>query len=324
MKSEAGNSGETVELEKNHIDIQEVAIAALKTVLLLDVPFGARYIAKLLRGDNVKYLKSKDHAEFETVGSITHFSQTELRLCLQRLMEKGYLEPATRTLARLKISEKGQEYLSNPVPIPIPISNIRLTPEQALVHRKLREYRRSTSAELGVPPYQIFNDMTLDYLAKELPLKTSYLLGIGNLTEFKVERYGKEIVATIKAARDEFREIRRMGIQRRVEHITHQRVLRLHNEGKTPDDIALTLGIKENTVKSYLMNFHLAGQQDMRTTIENLVPSQTLFVCTEMFRRAPESRIGEVAQTLEVPYVTALMAQTYITDFQPCREIVAA
>lgn len=323
MKSAAGTSSATAP-QKGQVDLQEIALQVLKTYILLEKPFGAGYVARLLRGDGLQYIKSDEHLKLETVGTIGGFSVVELRYAIQRIMEKGFLEGADKNLFRLRITSKGRDYLDQPMPMIVSWKEIRLSGEERFVQRALLDYRKKSSGDHKVPPYRIFNDMTMDYLVKELPVEQTHLLGIGNLNEFNVKKYGSEIVKAIQKGRNQYLGIQQMGLERRIQHETHQRVYRLHNEGKSPEEIAGTLGIKKSTVLSYLMNFHMAGIHDMRSFIENSIDGQDLFRCTEFFRRTVDAALSDAVNALGIDYSTARMAYTYMTDFQARPETVAA
>lgn len=61
----------------------------------------------------------------------------------------------------------------------------------------LREWRRDTARDIGMPPYIVFNDKTLEALATDLPRDDQELLAISGIGPTKLENYGDDILAII-------------------------------------------------------------------------------------------------------------------------------
>jgi ATP-dependent DNA helicase RecQ len=64
----------------------------------------------------------------------------------------------------------------------------------------LRGFRRERAAADGVPPYVVFSDATLDELCARRPDGREALLAVPGMGPVKVERYGEEILALVRAA----------------------------------------------------------------------------------------------------------------------------
>ena len=61
----------------------------------------------------------------------------------------------------------------------------------------LRECRRLFAEELGVPPYVIFHDSTLQQMCRELPRTMEEFLLISGVGERKMEKYGPSFISVI-------------------------------------------------------------------------------------------------------------------------------
>ncbi|HTG29325.1 MAG TPA: ATP-dependent DNA helicase RecQ [Methylomirabilota bacterium] len=62
----------------------------------------------------------------------------------------------------------------------------------------LREWRRGISSELGMPAFIVMHDTTLDELCKVRPSTLAELRGVSGLGDRKVEKYGTQILETLK------------------------------------------------------------------------------------------------------------------------------
>ncbi len=63
---------------------------------------------------------------------------------------------------------------------------------------RLKQYRKEKSNYEQIQPYMIFNDQTLDDLIKKIPQSLEELKLISGFGEYKVNKYGSEIVNIIK------------------------------------------------------------------------------------------------------------------------------
>lgn len=72
---------------------------------------------------------------------------------------------------------------------------VYLNDEQLL--SKLREYRKNKSKELNYKPYFIFNDETLYLLLEKRPKTLEELKNIKGFSDFKIEKYGRDILEII-------------------------------------------------------------------------------------------------------------------------------
>ncbi|MNL39968.1 ATP-dependent DNA helicase RecQ [compost metagenome] len=72
----------------------------------------------------------------------------------------------------------------------------------ALAHwEALRRWRTAAAREHGVPAYVIFHDATLAELARSAPESLDELAEVPGIGASKLERYGEEILETLRAVR---------------------------------------------------------------------------------------------------------------------------
>lgn len=69
------------------------------------------------------------------------------------------------------------------------------------LHEYLREWRRATAKEQGVPAYVVMHDTTLDVLCRVRPESLSGIRGISGFGERKTELYGTQILDALKRFR---------------------------------------------------------------------------------------------------------------------------
>ena len=70
--------------------------------------------------------------------------------------------------------------------------------DEALM-RMLKDLRKSNAKKLGVPPFVIFQDPSLEDMALKYPITIEELYNIHGVGEGKAKRYGKDFVESHKA-----------------------------------------------------------------------------------------------------------------------------
>jgi ATP-dependent DNA helicase RecQ len=65
------------------------------------------------------------------------------------------------------------------------------------VFDRLRSVRRKLASDLGVPPYVVFSDATLEELARERPTTRSQMLDIKGVGPKKVDSFGPQFLEAL-------------------------------------------------------------------------------------------------------------------------------
>jgi len=131
---------------------------------------------------------------------------------IRQVLVAGYLHKDIETYGILKVSEKGLEYLKNPVSFMM--TEDHEYPEQddeALVVASkssgtadetlmgiLKDLRKKVSKKLGVPPFVVFQDPSLEDMALKYPINIDELSNVHGVGEGKAKKYGPEFVSLIK------------------------------------------------------------------------------------------------------------------------------
>ncbi len=72
-----------------------------------------------------------------------------------------------------------------------------LSPEDAKMFERLREWRAAQAREQGVPAYVIFQDKTLREIASQRPADLHGLAVINGVGQAKLEKYGQDILEVL-------------------------------------------------------------------------------------------------------------------------------
>jgi ATP-dependent DNA helicase RecQ len=121
-----------------------------------------------------------------------------LRYPLLAITELGREVMHNRTIARLGSWQPAPPRKSlKDVPASAAPTALSPTPEQGALRQALRAWRSRKSQEMGVPPYTLFWDRTLDELCTRRPSTPEELADVWGIGEEKRRKFGAEILAVI-------------------------------------------------------------------------------------------------------------------------------
>jgi ATP-dependent DNA helicase RecQ len=139
---------------------------------------------------------------------------------IRQALVAGYLRKDIETYGVLKLTPDGRKFIEQPKSFMMTEDhtynlqtnrNYNNSSDVAdiTLMRMLKDLRKSNAKKLGVPPFVIFQDPSLEDMALKYPITIEELYNIHGVGEGKAKRYGKSFVALIKRYVDE-NEIDRM------------------------------------------------------------------------------------------------------------------
>lgn len=199
-------------------DATTEARMALSCVFRVGQRFGVRHVIDVLRGSSKASVKRHGHHTLSTWGIGKAIPDETWEHVLYQLIHLGYLVQDIGQHNILLLTDRsrpllqGEESLTLARPRPKPARQHRASPRgvspkrtatsQPGLFQHLRALRKELAAELGVPPYIIFNDATLVAMADEAPEHRDDLLAISGVGPVKVERFGPAFLIAIREYRE--------------------------------------------------------------------------------------------------------------------------
>jgi ATP-dependent DNA helicase RecQ len=132
-----------------------------------------------------------------------------------------------------------------PAPAPAPALLQEASDIDPNLREFLREWRRETANAQNVPAYVVMHDTTLDEICRIRPGSIGGLLQITGIGERKAEMYGREILDALKRFRD---GARAAAAEKKI--TPSEETMRLIEDGKTLDEIAVIRGRRRSTIVS--------------------------------------------------------------------------
>ena len=191
------------------IDVTEVARKLLSAAFRTEMRFGVAHLAAVLGGDDSEKVRQFGHHKLSVFGIANADELALVRPVARALMARDALRaddygglsfgPAAKPIL------KGEET----VVIAVPPKRVRKARRGGVpegphdpLFEALREWRRDTAKEAGIPPYVIFHDSTLRAVVAARPGSLRELGHIEGVGETKLARYGEALLGALCRARE--------------------------------------------------------------------------------------------------------------------------
>jgi ATP-dependent DNA helicase RecQ len=130
---------------------------------------------------------------------------------IRQVLVDGLLHKDIETYGIIKLSEKGKNFLKNPVSFLmsedheyseaeddaiVTAAKSTGTADEALM-AMLRDLRKKEAKKLGVPPFVVFQDPSLEDMALKYPISIDELSNVHGVGEGKAKKYGKAFIDLI-------------------------------------------------------------------------------------------------------------------------------
>ncbi len=162
--------------------------------------FGVNAVADILAGARNQKLIARGYDRLYEFGQLSFRDRSSIKDVIAEMIDEGLLYKTAGEYPLLKLTDKYMkvcaESAKEPVNVRINAIERQIRPNAKLLS-ELKEWRRKTAARLGVPPYIVFNDMTLTLIALAKPVSFWELIKIKGVAQQKASRYCDEIVKII-------------------------------------------------------------------------------------------------------------------------------
>jgi len=200
------------------LETQETVRILLSGAARLGGRFGSSQLADLVTGSDTAQIRRYQHEQLPTYGRLSSMTKRQVQAMIQALIRQGYLRQEGLRYPVLAITDTGRQIMHNRAQArlgswepTIPRKSRRetrvspdLAPVQPSEHHEelrqaLRDWRSRKAREMGIPPYALFWDRTLDELCARRPSTPEDLVTIWGIGEQKRRTFGAEILAMIAA-----------------------------------------------------------------------------------------------------------------------------
>lgn len=197
---------------KERFEGQEHISSVLEVIETVKENFKADHIANIMSGKINAAIKSYKHDKLEVFGvgkaeDVKFWNAVIRQALIMRLIEKDI-----EKYGLLKITKEGKEFLKKPFSVKLTKDHDYEEMENEdsgtggsgsasadpILFQMLKDLRKKLSKNLGVPPFVIFQDPSLEDMSVQYPITMDELKQIVGVGAGKAIRYGKEFIHLIK------------------------------------------------------------------------------------------------------------------------------
>lgn len=167
--------------------------------------FGMNYIIDILKGSKSERIIHNGHNRLSTYGIGGDYTKDQWTEIARGLINYGYLDVEGGIYPVLKMTAKAHDVLYKDISVQLPLlKEVRTGTRKseggefnAVLFSELKKLRKQIAQEEHVPPYIVFNDVTLQEIATRIPTTWSDLRGITGIGDFKLNKYGQRLLKII-------------------------------------------------------------------------------------------------------------------------------
>ena len=248
---------------KTKVEGKDALVVVLQAVAALKEDFRTDYVIDFVEGKDTNDIVAHKHDKLEEFGSGEDMDDKLWNPVIRQALIAGFMKKDVENYGILKLTPAGKKFMKKPESFMIVLDNEFSEDDEEddggsgssaldpTLYSMLKDLRKNTSKNLQLPPYVIFQDVSLEQMATVYPISIEDLQNIQGVGAGKARRYGKEFVALIKKYCEE-NEIERPE-DLRVRTVAKKSVLKVKiiqsiDRQVALDDIAEAQGIDFDTL----------------------------------------------------------------------------
>ncbi len=196
----------------SHVTAQKILSAVART----GQRYGASYVIDVLRGSKNEKVRARGHDQIPTFGLLKGLTPMRLGNYIDQLIDEGALVRTDGEYPVLVLNEGSAEVLrgDREVELRAPKGGLdqpsrrrrrggsagearALTAPEQELFEDLRKLRREIASGLGVPPYVVFSDVTLEEFARERPQSRAAMLDCKGVGPKKFDSFGARFLEAL-------------------------------------------------------------------------------------------------------------------------------
>ena len=196
---------------KNKIEAKDALLVVLKAIAAVKENFRQEYVIDFVKGRATDDIVSHKHNELEEFGAGEDMDNKLWNPVIRQALISGYLKKDVENYGLLKLTASGKRFFKKPKSFLIvedrefkddfDEDNIREGGCGALdqqLYSMLKDLRKSFAKKHKLPPYVIFQDVSLEQMATMYPVTIQELQNVQGVGAGKAKRFGKEFCELIR------------------------------------------------------------------------------------------------------------------------------
>ncbi|MCX7549124.1 DNA helicase RecQ [Xanthomarina sp. F1114] len=215
---EGGDMDDNVRFPKKKHEAQNEAKLVLETVNATKEKYKTKDLVSVITGKANALIKSHKTDELPFFGKGKSKEKSYWMALVRQLLVAGYLKKDIETYGVIKITDAGNSFIKNPESFMMTEDHVfdssgddsiitaakggGAVADEVLMNM-LKDLRKKNAKKLGVPPFVIFQDPSLEDMALKYPLTIEELSNVHGVGDGKAKKYGPDFLTLIAKYVDE-------------------------------------------------------------------------------------------------------------------------
>lgn len=194
---------------KEMIEAGDELRAVIEARLSIQRKVSPEYLVNVLIGRPTDEVKSYGHDTIESFGVLNDKDEKYALALIRQATVAGYFQKDLENYGFINVSDKGRDFLNSKKSFKMvedrEFQDLEMEPvpragggaADPVLFSMLMNLRKDISRKLNLPPYVIFQETSLEYMATTYPVTIQELKTIPGVGEGKAKRYGEEFLSLI-------------------------------------------------------------------------------------------------------------------------------
>lgn len=293
-----------------YVEVSRDLVKVLRVIFETKQRFRIEHIVDVLIGRSTEDVMMQNHNHLKVFGLGGDNPPRYWNALIRQAIVFDYVLKEVENYGVLKLTPKGEDFMQNPTEFRMaemrdfsddddePV--VTPTALDSTLAGMLRDLRRSVARRNNVPPYVVFQDVSIEAMATYYPITQEELLNIPGVGEGKAKRYGKEFCDLIARYCEEEEIVRpdnqrvRTLINKSVGKVT---IIQKIDRKLALDDIARAMSISLDELLAEIETIVQSGVKlNIDYYLEELMDVEDIDEVYEYFR---ESETGDLDEAMK-------------------------
>jgi ATP-dependent DNA helicase RecQ len=210
---EGGDMDDNVRYPKKKIEAKDEVKLLLEIILKTNEKYKSKDLVNVITGKENALINSHRTNEQSFFGKGKNHDNKYWMALLRQVLVAGYLKKDIETYGVIKLLEDGKDFIKSPKSFMMTEDHIFDGEQEdgsiitaakggnavadVVLMSMLKDLRKKNAKKLGVPPFVIFQDPSLEDMALKYPITIAELSNVHGVGDGKAKKYGKDFITLI-------------------------------------------------------------------------------------------------------------------------------
>ncbi|MEO8773611.1 MAG: DNA helicase RecQ [Gelidibacter sp.] len=209
---DGGNMDDNVRFPKKQYEAQDDVVILLSTVAQTNDKYKSKDLVHVITGKSNAMIVSHKTDTMPFFGMGQHRDKRYWMAMIRQVLVAGMLKKDIETYGVLRLTDSGRDFLKSPRSFMMSEDHVfdETTDDSIITASKgegavaderlmsmLKDLRKRNAKKLGVPPFVIFQDPSLEDMALKYPITFEELGNVHGVGDGKAKKYGQDFIAMI-------------------------------------------------------------------------------------------------------------------------------